>query len=425
MKEQRFFSFPNVILAIGILLAAGSIARAEKQKKVELHVVQKSGITEEQLRDWVDKTNEIDKPTIKYIIDSVHIYEPNTPYDANKNDPCRVNVWGLKKNPFLKDTPDVSSSNKSEQRVILVPGDGNTIFIKDSTPAHEFNHLEGLDHNDTDPNNKMYPDNQYDSNGVLHSCHRTGTQLSSEQRETIKNCNYSFAQNVMDNSRGGEKYDDICDVSFYFIDLEWAQFWMERLYGQYMVHLTATVSSLSFFDFSEIGFYIESDNDPATGEPPEGLDYYLAFQPQTGEIIFQRYEYGWIPLPPAGITYEITHHYPDSNLPPIPVGVKLDIPLASFMSLSGSFAFKATATNYVERDLVPNVGLLRYYYPMIPITGDLNLDNRVDFMDIEFMAEEWINTGSSRADIYPSYGNGNVNFSDFAVIAGNWMSGVP
>ena len=429
MKKHNLFRSIIPFFGISLIVLIGIAVGAPKEVKVQIHTVEGSGITEGQVRGWVDKANAIDANSVKYVVDSNHVYGPNTPYDPNKNDPCRINIWGLDKKPW--GDPNVSGAGGGT--VWVVPGDGNApdgndpngsgIFIKDSTLAHELNHLNGLEHSD-DPNNKMYPDNEEDANGVTHSCHRKGTNLTAEQRTTIRDSNVSFAQDVMGNGRGGEVYDDPCDVSSKFIDLVWTQFWMEWIYGRYICHLTAQVDSLSFFDFSEIGFYVETDNDPSTGEPPEGLDYYLAYQPQSGEIIFQRYGhgFGWIPLPPEGISYDFTYAYPDSNLPRIPIGVKLDIPLASFMTLSGSFAFKATATNYVERDLAPDANLLRFSYVPVPIPGDLDLNNKVDLEDLELMTYDWLRIGGSRADLYPPGGDGMVNFTDFAVLANNWMA---
>jgi hypothetical protein len=321
--------------------------------------------------------------------------------------------------------------------IILVPGEGNTpgpndpngsgIFIKPSTGAHELNHLKIPGHSN-DPNNKMYPDNDDHGDGKgLHSCHRKGTQLTAEQRALINANVVSFSQDVMDNGRGGEAYDSY-DVGAGAIDLIWAQGWLEWIQGQYMLHFAAEVYAFSLVEPSEIGFYVESDNNPMTGEPPEGLDYYMAYQPHFNEIVFQRYEpgLGWVNSYPFGITHEMTYAHPDSNRPQFPVGVKLDIPLASFLTLSGSFAFKATATNYVERDFAPNLGLLRYYYMPVPIPGDLSLDNKVNMADLQLMTEQWPQTGSSRADIYPlPAGDGVVDFRDFALMANNWMLGMP
>ena len=160
----------------------------------------------------------------------------------------------------------------------------------------------------------------------------------------------------------------------------------------------------------------------------EGQDHYLAYVPPFHEIIFQQYDpgLGWVSLmPPEEVTYELSLASPDANRPPFPVGVQLNVPIASFMMLSGNFAFKASATNLAEKDVAPNTGKLGCSYPPVPIPGDLNLDNKVDMADLQLMTEQWPQAGTFRADIYPPNGNGTVNFSDFAVMANNWMAGMP
>ncbi|MBW8002264.1 MAG: hypothetical protein FVQ80_09610 [Planctomycetes bacterium] len=274
----------------------------------------------------------------------------------------------------------------------------------------------------------MYPDNHYDANGVLKSGNRKDTQLTADQRNKMRLGAVPFAHDAMDNGRGGEVYDDARDVSNNYIDLHWAQLWIEWIGGRYIFHMTAQVDVPSFVYPSEIGFYIESDNDETTGQPPEGLDYYLAFQPHSGQIIFMQYnpDCSWMPstLPPEAITHELTYAHSDSTLAPVPIGVQMDLDIELLIpgqTLTGSFAFKATATNYTERDLAPNTGMLRYSYPPIHIPGDLNIDNKVNGADLQIMMEQWLETGILRADIYPVSGDGVVQFSDFAVMANNWM----
>ncbi len=426
-----------------MLVVLVSIAFGEpKIVKVEIHSVEGCKVTEVNLMKQIDTANAADKPKVKYVIDSNHVYGPNTPYDPNKNDPCRVNMWGLPKNPWAVPFPNDVDPNVSAQWgsvVILVPGDGNEpgpnepngsgIFIKPSTGAHELNHiLLGPAHSD-DPNNKMYPDNWPDANGVVHSCHRRDTQLTPEQRTRLSAFSVvSFAHDVMTAGRGGEIYDSQNDVSMGMIDLIWAQGWMEWIGGRYMLYLTAHVRAFSQMEPAEIGFYFDSDNDIATGEPPEGLDCYLACQTQFNEPIFKIFEpgLGWVNLPPPeGMIWRLSLANPDSNRPPFPVGVEIDVPLASFIPLSGNFAFKASATNYAEKDLAPNVGLLGCSYPPVPIPGDLNLDNKVNLADLQLLSEQWPQVGSFRADIYPPIGDNMVHFSDFAIFANSWGAGIP
>ncbi|MHC4742613.1 MAG: hypothetical protein ACYS8Z_11915, partial [Planctomycetota bacterium] len=51
--------------------------------------------------------------------------------------------------------------------------------------------------------------------------------------------------------------------------------------------------------------------------------------------------------------------------------------------------------------------------------GDLDGNCRVDFNDVRFFAEHWLDGPGSPADIVGSDG---VNWGDFSVIAANWLA---
>jgi len=399
--------------------------------KVEIHTVKGSGITEAQIRGWIDKANQSDYPNVKFVVDSNHVYEPNTPYDPNKNEKCKVNIWGVKKNFWADRWPGIIDPNVSAQLdkvICLVPGDGNNIYIKDSTLAHELNHIFLGPEHSNDPNNKMCPDNDWHA-GVLKSCHRKGTKLTSDQQKKIKEKaeKSGKASDAVIGRYGDEKYDNVGDVSFEYIDLAWMQGWIEWIQNVYLLHLTAQVRMLSFENYSEVGFYIESDNCLSTGQPPEGLDYYLAFQPQSHQIIFEIYDTDWMPLDSEGISFEFTYANPDVNLPPIPTGVKFELPLPLLQRRAGDvISYRAAAQNNVQMDVSPNVGLLSIELHPKPVPGDLNLDGKVDYDDLKIMTEIWLKTGCSVADIYPALNVDNiVDFKDLAVLSTNWLEGPP
>jgi hypothetical protein len=408
-----------------------SSCKAPPKIKVEIHTVKGSGITEGQIREWINKANQIDCPDAMFVVDSNHVYPPDTPYDPTKNneEKCRVNIWGVKKNPGS--LPDVSY--QEEKVISLVPGDGTNIRIKDSTLSHELNHYLGLTHKKQngiddldDPENKMYPDNRWVA-GVLKSCHRTGTKLEEWQRKKIKEKAEERvkASDAVTGGYGDEIYDNIGDVGFEYIDLDWMQGWIEWIQNVYLLHLTAQVGMLSFENYSEVGFYIESDNCQSTGQPPEGLDYYLAFQPENEQIIFMIYDTDWTPLDPEGISFEFTYINPDVNLPPIPSGVKFGLPLPLLQRRAGDvISFRAAAQNGIQTDVSPNAGLLSIKLHPEPILGDLNLDGKVDYDDLKIMTEIWLKIGCSVADIYPvPDGDSIVDFKDLADLANNWLEG--
>jgi hypothetical protein len=55
------------------------------------------------------------------------------------------------------------------------------------------------------------------------------------------------------------------------------------------------------------------------------------------------------------------------------------------------------------------------------LAGDFDCDGYVDFFELGVLAEQWLQTGSDiRADIFPDYKNGSVDFEDFAVFSNNW-----
>jgi len=300
--------------------------------KVEIHTVKGSGITEGQIREWIDKANQIDCPDVRFVVDSNHVYEPNTPYDPNKNERCKINIWGLRKCVATADGTDLDYVSGRKGKVVeLVPGktdpcdpNGLNVYIKDSTLAHELNHIFLGPQHSTDPNNKMYADNRRNERGKFRSCNRKGADLTSDQRKKLKEGVVEFgkARDATIGEYGDETYDDVGDVSFEYIDLDWTQGWIESIQNMYLFHLTVQVKTLSFGTYSELGFYIESDNCQSTGQPPEGLDYYMALQPADGQIIFMIYETQWMPLDPTGILYEYTYIDKDANVPPIPAGVR-------------------------------------------------------------------------------------------------------
>lgn len=440
MKKSGFFPFFAITLSI-LLTSMIGIADAKKIIKVQIHTIAGGPITEANLIGQMKVLNAADDPNAQWVIDSNHVHPPGTtPKDPNVNDKGRINIWGLPKCVITGEPNNVSGVKGNI--IEIVPGDppppdpnAPYVHMKDSSLAHEGNHiLLGPEHSN-DPNNKMYPDNRRDANNPqLHSCHRKGTQLTPEQRKKINDTNVPYANNAVSIGLGAEIYDVIGDVPSPFIDLDWTQGWIERIHGDYIVHLWAQYDVVSFFDLpTEEGFLINSDGDPMTGEPPEGLDCYLAYNPYFGEIIFQRYDNlggGWIPqMPPEGVSCELSYTSKDANVPPKASGVRFTVPLNVLLPgplLTGNFAFKATGRRPDERDFAPDVGLLKIFYPPVPIPGDLNLDNKVDEADLEMMAEEeWLREGNSRADIFPPMGDGVVDFLDYAVLANNWLIGVP
>jgi predicted small secreted protein len=436
MEKHKLVSM--AVLTLCILLAAGinTAKGVPKEIKVEIHVVKGSGITEEQVRDWIEKTNEADKPYAKFVVDSNHVYDANSTYDSNDNDLNEINIW-VRPRCIVTGEPNIVSGQKGNI-VEVVPGSGPpsgpgdpNVFIKDTTLAHELNHVLGLDHNDlnnqpiTDPCNKMFPDVD-DHNGTkpLHSCHRIGKKLAPWQQMIIGMTASNFANNAALKGHGHDVYDAIGDVGSRYIDLDWAQSSMEWS-GMYLLHLIAQVQEISFTDYSKIGFYIEADSNSATGQPPEGLDYRVAYRSDINEITLEMYNGGsWEPLDANEITCQFTYTDKDADIPPVPSGVKFDLPLSLLQTAAGDhISYKAFAQNTVETDFAPNTGLLTIKYPP-QWPPDLFPDGVIDGKDLHVLAENWLLSPPMNpdTDLFP---DGQINFRDFAEFAVHWRRNQP
>ncbi len=428
MKKHKLI--PVLTLAFVLLLAAwpGIAKGAANEVKVQIHIVEGSGITEAQVRAWLKRANEIDAGKAKHVEDSNHYHsDPNTdPNDPNNNDPNRINIWAVPKCKVTGEPNNVSGRKGTlvelvDPNATKDPNDANApdVYIKDSTLAHELNHIHKLKHV-KDPNNKMHPDNQPDANGVLKSCHRKGTEVTAWQLDKIGEA--VRVHEAIYRGYGGDVYDSVGDVppGFGYIDLDWAQGWMEWAGGTYVLHLTAQVQFLSL-SYSEIGFYIESDNNPFTGEPPEGLDYYMFYYPFSGEVNLWMYEtgYGWIPLDPCGITREITETSKDANIPPVPSGVKFELPLEKLERRAGDvISHRAVAQNEVEMDIAPDVGLLSIPYPP-QWPPDFVPDGVIDYKDLDVLSDEWLASPPADGDV-DLYYDGQIDFKDFAEFGRYW-----
>ncbi len=441
MKKRGYFPIFAITLSIFLTLIIGA-AQAEKVVKVQIHTVQGGKVTEANLIEGIKAANQADGPYIRFVIDSNHVHRPgSTPKDANLNDKGRINIWGLDKCVVTGEPNYISG--QTGNIIEIVPGfkpsgpNDPNVWLKPSTLAHEIDHiLLGPAHSD-DPNNKMYPDNEEDENGVYHSCHRKGMQLTPEQIQKLKDTNVPYAQNAVHIGIGAEDFDVVGDVPFPGLDIFWTQGWMEWIHGEHIVHLSVEYDVVSFFDLpgADGGFLINSDGDPATGQPPDGMDCFLAYSPHMNEIIFQKYDSMmgiWLNMPPEGISYELMYVSKDANVPPKETGVKFTAPLNVLLPLqggyiSGNFVFKAVArtTEPPLTDFAPDANTLKITYPPNPIPGDLNLDNKVDEADLEIMTWDWPEIGISRADIFPPVGDGKVDFLDYAILANNWLIGMP
>ncbi|MBN1786892.1 MAG: hypothetical protein JW806_00690 [Sedimentisphaerales bacterium] len=431
MKEYKLISVVFLIVCIALAGGIYTAYAAEKEVKVQIHTTRGGAISESQIRGYIGVANQADKGHAKFVVDSNHVYDPNSGYDPNKNDPNRVNIWGLSK-AVVTGEPNYVSGQIGNV-IELVPGrrpgpnepNDPNVWIKPSTLAHELNHiLLGPDHSN-DPNNKMYPDVKKDPDGVVRSCHRIGIVVAAAQFTEMDNKLENFALHAALRGHGRDAYDALGDIPFPFVDLHWAQSWMEFA-GLHVLHLVAQVQELTFAEPTQIGFYIEADNNPGTGEPPEGLDYRVTYYPFDGMITLEMYEFGaWMPIDSSPIIYEMIFGDKDADymvVPPRPCGVQFDIPVQIALPtamIGTEISYKAFARNMAfETDYLPDVGLHTISYPP-EWAPDFYPDGVIDYKDVAVMAENWLEPEPSNpdTDMYP---DGQINNRDFAEFGPYW-----
>ncbi|MCX5634145.1 MAG: hypothetical protein NTW93_10800, partial [Phycisphaerae bacterium] len=144
MKKHKFI--PVLTLALGILLTVAlGIADGEPNVvKVQIHVINGSGLTEAQVREGLMKANQADANAAHFVVDSNHYYnDPNTdPNDPNKNDPNRINIWTVYRCKVTGEPNNVSGQQGNiielvDPNATKDSNDANApkVYMKDSTLA--------------------------------------------------------------------------------------------------------------------------------------------------------------------------------------------------------------------------------------------------------------------------------------------------
>lgn len=324
-----------------------SVLQAKQVINVKIHIVSGSNITAANITDWLKLAGDV----LSSFSFNVTAVNNHTSYNQSANVPNVLNIWAVP----AKSWGHGNISGINGEEIQLPPGDCTNIHIKNSTLAHEIGHKFGLVHNMTDPNNIMHPDNQ---GAPPKSCHRTGTNLTEEQRAQARNSTAARAHGAHDMGSGTSQWDAHKDVPHDFIDLSFAEVWAT----DQNIYLTFTVDNF-IAGAERLGFYLETDNDPTTGDPYEGLDYYAGFDPAYEHVIFERYDEDWVPLDPTGITYDFALAWHDADLPPIIVGVHLTLPIAMLERKAGDLlSFRATGEYDGCVDRLPDEGLSNILY---------------------------------------------------------------
>jgi len=329
----------------------------EEKKRIEVvkHIVKDSGITEKNITDWLKLANETFGCSLIFVQVDTYYHEG---YNNSKNDAGKINIWAVPNTTKTADDPngDISEATQGGNEVKLTDGDGTNIYIKDSTLSHELGHNFGLIHNETyptDPNNVMYPDNHH---RPAKSCHRTGTTITDDQQKKVRESAKRFC--AKEAGRGQDVYDAVGNPIGAFMDITWAEGWAEYAVTTWTLHLTLNVVSFSNVSYW-LGFLIESDNDTATGEPFEGIDYIVSFNPANNLVNFSRYDVGWTSLDPTEIIHEFTYHWKDLDAPPIINGISFSFPLTSLDRRAGNIvSVRAVTYNGTHTDQAPDTGFL-------------------------------------------------------------------
>jgi len=340
-----------LISATSLMPPTVLVSQKDERTRIEVvkHIVKDSGITEEDLTNWLKRANEVWGCSLQFVQVATHSQER---YDSSKNVAGKINLWAV---PQASSEPKHISEAKNDE-VQLTPGDGKDIRIKDSTLSHELGHIFGVKHNSTyptDPNNIMYPDNRGDP---PKSCNRKGTNVTDDQQKTVREGAKRFQ--AKDAGRGRDVYDAVVTPIGAYMDITWAEGWTEHAAATWTLHFTLNIVSFSNVSYW-LGFLIESDSNVATGKPAEGIDYIVSFNPAKNLVNFSRYDSGWKTLDSKKITREFTYCWKDSDTLPIINGISFSLPITSLDRRAGnSVSVRAVAYNETHTDQAPDTGFL-------------------------------------------------------------------
>jgi len=337
----------------------GTLLQPQEKIRIEVvkHIVKDSGITEDSITYWLMLANHTYGCSLIFVQVDTYYHEG---YDNSKNNAGKINIWAVPSTTKTADDPngDISEATQGGNEVKLTDGDGANIYIKDSTLSHELGHNFGLrDTTTLGDSNIMRPDNDWNATaGKVTSCHRTGTDVTDDQQKKVRESAKRFC--AKEAGRGQDVYDAVGNPIGAFMDITWAEGWAEYAVTTWTLHLTLNVLSFSNVSYW-LGFLIESDNDTATGEPLEGIDYIVSFNPANNLVNFSRYDVGWTPLDPTDITHEFTYHWEDLDAPPIINGISFSFPLTSLDRRAGNIvSLRAVTYNGTHTDQAPDTGFL-------------------------------------------------------------------
>lgn len=347
-----------------------------KEIKVAIHIVKNSGITKEQMDAWLTKANEVWKCSLKFVkaqeTDEVDKKGDNKVAGA-------INIYAVKE--ANAEPKDVSECD-DQKNIAIPPGVAAGGKTKDDTLAHELGHWFGAkpdntksasEHGDPvyDPTTGEYKGRDTDGDGdhdaddtkniMYPGCKRTGQKVDdTQQARAKKNADEWLKKEDAKKKGSGKDEDDaVGDVDAGYIDLDFTEVWAEHD----TLYLTLTVTSFLSTD-CKLGFMIESDSNLDTGDPLEGIDYYVGFNPAYNGVIFERYDENWVSLDPTGIAYEFVYIHKDEDVEPITIGISFTLPLTLLERRVGNLiSYRGIGETDTLIDTSPDAGLKNITVP--------------------------------------------------------------
>jgi hypothetical protein len=417
MAEQRKAQVRIIfVVSFFLVLIFGGVVGAKTIVKVAKHIVKGSGVTEEQLEEQFKKIKETwDSDDVEHVqvggVDEVN--------DVNEGRvPGAINIYGT---DLDVDPPGNPGICYNKTHIVIGPNAPN------DTGAHETGHWNDAypddcnsEHGDpcgTYPGDSNYMG--YDTNGngkqdpndpnniMFPGTGRTGSETDPNQKKRYGDNAKTWveSQNAIAGERGDDNPDTVGDAEHSIIDITRTSVWGIGTETYYQMNFKMLLRQYPDPSTGEppvmLGFYIESDQSCETGEPPGGLDYYVGYDTMAEQPVFMVYEPpgGWVNWDPSLIEVETQYMEFDGPFDPIPIGIKLSVPLWSIKPLVGSsdlLSYQAKAESmdgFV--DLAPDFGLTTIITKPLPpppptVLGDLDEDLDVDMRDLALLLGNYL-----------------------------------
>jgi len=375
-----------IFLLWGMIPQQNIFAEVQIEIKVAKHIVKGSGVTAAQMESWVAAMNTDWACSFKF----VQVGDPDTVDNVGDGKVAgAINIYGSAYFTVAPGNPG---------RCV----DENYIEIGQSCPpssaSHEFGHWMGATPDSTTTEHGTpvgkYPDypgyTGYDTNGdgvqddkdreniMYPGVRRTGTKTDDLQQFHAKQVAIVWKDHneSVKTGRGAEGNDAATDGMCPFEEMTSYRFsgW-GNCAETYVFFAYLLVSQLKTPDEpSFLGFYVESDNDTATGMPPDGLDYYVGYDLAQKAPVLKRYDSGWVPLDASGVGAEFANISYDAPFDPVPIGIKLSFNLSLLTRKSGDYiSVRAAAEhgfNSTYYDYAPDTGYIQILTTPVPAPTD-------------------------------------------------------